>query len=388
MHLSSLIAIVILGGGCTLASNVSYVDWKTFSPTGVNLGGWLEQEASVDPGWWDTYGGSAPDEWTLCAALGSRCGSVLEERYATFITTADIDRAASAGISALRIPLTYAAFVRVPGSQLYSGNQTQYLKAITDYAIAKYGMHIIIGLHSLPGGVNGVGIGEKTGNYGWWNNETALEYSYQAVEGIIDFIQKSGSPQSYTLSPINEPADVQNLTSFSTPASITEDGASYLTTYIKGVLSRVKAVNSQIPVMFQASFKPESYWSPRFDASANMVIDTHNYYFYYQPATSSNISDYICADAKSSASDGKFPVWIGEWAIQTQFNNTLESRATNLNNGLYAWAKYTQGSAYWNLKYLGNTTVSGEGITEDYWNFESFIAMGIINPNSSTGFCP
>jgi hypothetical protein len=140
--------------------------------------------------------------------------------------------------------------------------------------------------------------------------------------------------------------------------------------------------------MFQASFKPESYWSPKFDASANMVIDTHNYYFSRRPATSANISDYICADAKLSASDGKFPVWIGEWAIQTQYNNTFDSREVNLNNGLYAWAKYTQGSAYWNLKYLGNTTVSGEGTTGDYWNYEEFIDMGIIHPHSSAGFCP
>lgn len=37
--------------------------------------------------------------------------------------------------------------------------QVDKLKTISEYAISKYGMHVIIGLHSLPGGVNGLDIG-------------------------------------------------------------------------------------------------------------------------------------------------------------------------------------------------------------------------------------
>ena len=79
----------------------------------------------------------------------------LEERYATYIQKADSDVLANAGVNILRIPTTYAAWIELPGSALYSSNQTRYLKEISDYAIAKYNMHIIIDIHSLPGGVNG-----------------------------------------------------------------------------------------------------------------------------------------------------------------------------------------------------------------------------------------
>lgn len=137
------------------APSATYVDWKTFKSNGANLGAWLVQEKSLDTGFWDQYGGNATDEWGLCVNLGPRCGPVLEQRYASFITTATIDKLAKAGFSSLRIPTHYAAWIKVPGSELYSGNQVNFLKTISTYAINKYGMHVIIGLHSLPGGVNG-----------------------------------------------------------------------------------------------------------------------------------------------------------------------------------------------------------------------------------------
>lgn len=100
----------------------NYVNWTTFHATGVNLGGWLLQEEVIDPTFWAQYSGNITDEWGLCARLGSLCGPVLERCYATYITPSDIDTLASAGVTILRIPTTYAAWVKVPGSQLYSGN--------------------------------------------------------------------------------------------------------------------------------------------------------------------------------------------------------------------------------------------------------------------------
>lgn len=144
----------------SLRAAADYVNWRTFDVTGVNLGGWLVEEPAIDTTWWSTYSGGAQDEWTLCANLGADCGPVLEQRYMTYITTKDIDKLASAGIRLLRIPTIYAAWIKVPGSQLYSGNQTAILMQIASYAIDRYGMHIVLDIHSLPGGVNGLTTGE------------------------------------------------------------------------------------------------------------------------------------------------------------------------------------------------------------------------------------
>lgn len=67
------------------------------------MGGWLEVEISNQPDFFAEYAPSnssfdITDEWTLCKALGSRCGPVMEGRYATFVTTATIDKLASVGM--------------------------------------------------------------------------------------------------------------------------------------------------------------------------------------------------------------------------------------------------------------------------------------------------
>lgn len=123
-------------------SGNAYMNWKTFKANGANLGGWLEKERTHDPIWWEQIGGGdAPDEWTLCQNLGSKCGPIFEERYASFLNTSTIDQLASVGVNTLRIPTTYAAWISIPGSQLYHGNQQSYLKTVTNYAITKYNMH-------------------------------------------------------------------------------------------------------------------------------------------------------------------------------------------------------------------------------------------------------
>nr|QNH86138.1 alpha-L-rhamnosyl-beta-D-glucosidase [Mucor circinelloides] len=360
-------------------SNPDHINWRTFSGHGVNLGGWLEQESTIDTKWWSTYGANASDEWTICASLGPhRCAQVFEDRYKTFITPADIDTLAAAGVSILRIPTTYAAWVKVPGSQLYSGRQQQHLRKIADHAIHKHGMHIIIDLHSLPGGTNGLDIGERVGHWGWWFNDTALDWSLRAVDALVAFVQDSSSPQSYTIEPINEPVDNHDFSTFGTPAALSEDGAQWLARYFRAVIARVKKVNTRIPVMLQGSFKTEEYWAPFFDASENIVFDLHHYYFQFPEATSANVSTYICRDARASAGDGKFPTFVGEWAIQTGGKNELAQRGQSLRAGLSAWAQFTRGSAYWTARYFSDAAVVGEGMKEDYWSYEKFVAEGLL----------
>ncbi|KAF7585882.1 hypothetical protein BBP40_009942 [Aspergillus hancockii] len=370
-----------------LSLAASYLDWETYKANGVNLGGWLIQENSIDTTWWAQYSKGAEDEWGLCAHQGAQCGPILERRYATYITPADIDKLHGVGVNTLRIPTTYAAWVRVPGSQLYTGNQVRFLKNIATYAITKYGMHVIIDVHSLPGGVNGMPFGEAAGHYGWFNNQTALRYSLEAIDAVISYVKESSSPESYTIAPINEPIDNRDMAAFGTPDALSEDGAAWLLGYIQEVVSRVEAVNPQIPVMFQGSFKGEAYWSSKFPSNTNLVFDVHNYYFAGRGLAQTDVPAAICSDAKASAGDGRFPVFIGEWSIQAEYNNTLAGRAVPLNTGLYSWAKYTQGNAYWTAKFSGNARLNGEGSQKDYWDYMTWINLGLIDPSEGEKYC-
>lgn len=360
-----------------------YVDWRKFHATGVNLGGWLVQEPNIDPYWWGIHGGTPEtDEWTWCQNLGDQCGPVLEQRYASYITTDFIDKLATVGTTIIRIPTTYAAWIQVPGSELYHGNQVSYLGKISTYAIEKYGMHVIIDMHSVPGGSNGLTIGEATGHLAWWNNATNLDLSFQAIEQIINYIQTSGYPNHYTLEPINEPQD--NITGLFSPYALTTSGKAWLMQYYNGVIERVAAVNPKIPVAVQI-FSWDFGWAESFDAGSNIVFDMHHYYFEDRTVDSGNLSSVVCSDAQSDGQGHKFPVFFGEWAIQTGGNNSLADREKNVQTAQSAYNKYGHGSAMWTGRFFGNVSVAGEGVQGDYWDYEEFIDLGYVKPVQQYG---
>jgi hypothetical protein len=89
----------VTSSGSTSTATGEYTDWSVFVANGVNLGGWLEVETSNNPEVFQTAPAAA-DEWTMCEILGrDACGVILEDRYATHIAEADIDRLAAVGKS-------------------------------------------------------------------------------------------------------------------------------------------------------------------------------------------------------------------------------------------------------------------------------------------------
>ena len=367
-------------------SGSNYINWKTFKANGANLGGWLEKEQTHDPIWWNSYAPNAPDEWTLCQTLGSQCGPVLEARYASFLNTSTIDQLASVGVNTLRIPTTYAAWVKVPGSALYSGNQQTYLRTITQYAITKYNMHIIIGLHSLPGGVNNLDIGEALFHDAWFYNSTNLDYSFQAVDGVLNFIKTSGHQNAFTIAPINEASD--NLAGFGSADGLSVNATNWINTYMDGVLAKIAKVDRRIPMMIQDCFKGASYWAPFYDASQNIVFDSHVYYFAAAGTYAGYVNPAVCGQAQYIANaETKFPVFIGEWSLQAMYNNTLAGRKTLFDTQRYAWQRYNAGGTFWTAVSYATTKVDGEGTQRDYWSYIDLINAGVITTQTNSSYC-
>jgi aryl-phospho-beta-D-glucosidase BglC (GH1 family) len=380
LMIAAAIAVIAVSAAPTSKHSPKYVDWPTFNATGVNLGGWMVQELTIDTGFWADFAGNKTDEWTVCAADRTTCGKALERRYATWITTCDIDRLAEAGINLLRIPTNYATWIEVPGSQLYHGNQLEHLEKITTHAVENHGMHIVLDLHSLPGGLNGLDIGERVGARQWFHNETALSYSLATVDRVLDFIHHSGHPQHFTLEPANEPSDNTNFSTFGTPATLSTKGSEWVLKYYKAVLDRVaKSKTRELSVMLHDAFQGPGFWSLHFNPGQDKIVfDLHKYYF-ARPSTPANVTDMMTADGEEAASDGKFPTFVGEWAVQTSMENSYASRREIFRHGIETWAKYTRGSAYWNVKYSGNGKVEGEGTQAYYWNFQQFMDSGYMD---------
>ena len=173
--------------------------------------------------------------------------------------------------------------------------------------------------------MNTLSIGEAFGHDAWFQNATNLDYSFRAIDSILSFIKNSGRMYGYTIAPINEPSD--NFAGFATPSGLTANGTNFITTYMNGVLDRIAKVDKRIPLMLQDAFFSEQYWSPFFPAGTNMVIDSHIYFFAAAGAYSQYIAPAVCGQAKYiGQGDGKFPVFIGEWSLQSLYNNTLANR--------------------------------------------------------------
>ncbi|KFZ01202.1 hypothetical protein V501_10151 [Pseudogymnoascus sp. VKM F-4519 (FW-2642)] len=362
-----------------------WVNWHKFKANGVNLGGWFLQEHVIDQGWWDSVTPNATDEWTLCQQLGEQCGPVLEKRYASWITTVDVDKMASVNVNVLRIPVSYSVWIDVPGSQLYHGAQKDYLNAIAMYAIETYNMHIILSLHNLPGGTNNLEIGEAVGHNAWWGNQTNLDWSYKAVDTMLAWIQGTGHMSSFTISPINEPAD--EPTAFASAAGMTPSGIEWLQKYFNGCLKRIAQVDKRIPMMIQDAFQGASFWSPRFAKAANIAFDTHIYFFANPNATSFNVPNGLCEQVPDAAGDGKFPVFIGEYSVQSQWNNTLASRKTLFDTWRYVSMSQMQGNSFWSWKFTTRSEIDGEGTLKDYWSYEDMIDGGAVTTETTDSYC-
>ncbi|KAF9693530.1 hypothetical protein EKO04_008159 [Ascochyta lentis] len=226
---------------------------------GVNLGSWLEKERVHDPIWWVNVGGeNASDEWTLCQTLGKQCGPIFEARYGSFLNFSTIDTLASVGVNTLRIPTIYAAWVKVPGSELYSGNQVQFLDRIVSYAAC----------------------------------------------------------------------------------------------------------------------------------TDNVVMDTHVYYFAAAGTYANYVNGAVCGQAQYIANQTKFPNFIGEWSLQTMFNNTIAGRKSIFNTERYAWSEYLSGGAFWTAVSYSITPVDGEGVQREYWSYVDLINQGVAKtPVPGQTFC-
>ena len=185
----------------------TFPGWRNYKSNGVNLGGWLLLEYNIEPNYFRTNAPNAIDEDSFCKELGKKaCGALLEKRFNEYITTKDIDMFASYGVNTLRIPIGYWAYMPAMADvNYYTGGQLAAMHRIAQYAITKHNMHIVVDLHALPGGQNGLDNQGKTGQLTWWNNQTNFDLSIDMVKKATDDILKQPNAGSFTLSLINEP---------------------------------------------------------------------------------------------------------------------------------------------------------------------------------------
>ncbi|OSD01275.1 glycoside hydrolase family 5 protein [Trametes coccinea BRFM310] len=171
---------------------------------GVNLGGLFVPEPFIVPSLFETNPG-AVDEWTLSTILASKgqLQNVMEAHYDTFITEEDLAQIAGAGLNWIRVPIPFWAVDTWSDVGVDGNGQTvsepflarvcwKYILRLIGWA-RKYGLRVLLDLHTIPGSQNGYNHSGKLGSLNWLNGPMGLanaERSLDYIRSIAEFISQ------------------------------------------------------------------------------------------------------------------------------------------------------------------------------------------------------
>ena len=255
----------------------------------------------------------------------------------------------------------------------HTGSQLLAFSNIAQYAISR-GMHVIVDLHGLPGGQNGLDNQGKTNQLEWWHSEANFDASIKMVKLATDWILLQPNSHQFTLSLINEPLPA--LYHF---GQIDESFA-YLNKYYNASLTAIRKKSASLPIMFSDGFSGPQVWEqwwPQTDI--NIVWDTHIYFF--QDKQYSWDAPYSACYLAKSYATAINPVFIGEWSIQAGTLNRADdgSRKIFFQTQLQAYLGMLAGGAFWNGKHDGTVVVGDDGSKQpSYWSWEVLAKEGII----------
>ena len=145
------------------------------------------------------YGTDAQDEYDLPRALPKE---VYEARIrihrSEYISEGDFIRIRSMGLNTVRIPVPFFVFGDV---EPYIGCIEELDKAFA--WAARYGLQILIDLHTVPGGQNGFDNGGISGVCKWAQSPEKVEFTLGVLERLAE--RYGNHPNLFGIQPVNEP---------------------------------------------------------------------------------------------------------------------------------------------------------------------------------------
>lgn len=379
---------------------------------GVNLGNWLVLEKWMNPALFE--GTTAKDEYYLPTQLSPE---VYEARIkihrSEYITERDFVTIKRMGMDSVRIPVPYFIF----------GDRKPFIGCIEELDKAfnwaeKYGLTILIDLHTVPLSQNGFDNGGISGVCKWAQNPDEVEF----VLGVLERLAKRYGHRKglFGIQPLNEPVtenmwgtmDVQNryapadpeLAKGSAPITMEFLRKFYLEAYdrISTYMPKEKYVvlHDGFELMAWKDFMQEEKYS-------NVILDTHQYLMVAEArGCSQTIEGYLKyvreeLEPQITEMEKYFPVICGEWCLfnslacgcdtkggQSVLNGVegseRESLSTEEKKEIYAtlakaqlelWDKCS-GYFYWSYKLLTDTVNTPGWIGWDSWDLGRCVDFG------------
>ncbi|KAI9266604.1 glycoside hydrolase superfamily [Phascolomyces articulosus] len=163
---------------------------------GINLGGWLVIEPFITPSLFDQFSASDKviDEYSLCKKLGPKEAlRQIRDHYETFITEEDFAKIALMGFNHVRIPMGHWAIQVVEDEPYVPHLSWEYLLRAIQWA-RKYGLRVMVELHTAPGSQNGWNHSGRYGQIGFLNGTHGDENANRTIkiiETMVEFFNKS-----------------------------------------------------------------------------------------------------------------------------------------------------------------------------------------------------
>ena len=164
---------------------------------GTNLGNWLVLEKWMQP--FIFKGPGAEDEtWLNRNVPQEKLWPMMKEHRDTYVTEEDFQNIASHGLNTVRIPVPYFIF---GDREPYSGC-IEYLDKAFDWA-GKYGLKVLVDLHTAPGGQNSYDNGGIEGVCKWSQQPDEVEFVLTALERLA--MRYRDREELFGIEVLNEP---------------------------------------------------------------------------------------------------------------------------------------------------------------------------------------
>ena len=294
---------------------------------GVNLGNWLVLEKWMLPELFEGTG--AEDEvWLNRKMNPAELKEKMKEHRDTFITEQDFAFIKEQGIWLLRIPVPYFIF----GDRPPFNGCVEYLDKAFDWA-EKYGLQILIDLHTVPGSQNGYDNGGLTGVCKWCKNPEEVEFALTVLERLA---KRYGQRQGlYGIEVLNEPISfLVYATAPSTGKAVDKEEAKgsgyvplpFLENFYRNAYRRLRKILSENKtIVFHDGFRLR-HWGKFFrkEHMKNVVLDTHIYIFAMESFVPIHMPWVYQIYIKSQQRlieriQRDVPVVVGEWCICNKY---------------------------------------------------------------------
>ena len=372
---------------------------------GVNLGNWLVLEKWMSPALFE--GTTAEDEYYLPRQLSKE---VYEARIkihrAEYITERDFTRIKSMGMDAVRIPVPYFIF----------GDREPFIGCVEELDKAfcwaeKYGLQILIDLHTAPDSQNGFDNGGISGVCKWSQEPDEVGFELSVLERLA---KRYGTrPGLWGIEILNEPIledmwttmDVANRYKPADPEKARGSRPNTMEFIRSFYLEAYDRIRKYMPdekyVVIHDAFELKA-WKEfmREDKYKNVVLDTHQYLMVAEAlGCEQTVESYTAYIRGTLAKDIEemqqyFPVSCGEWGLFNSLACGCDTKGgQSVLNGvegapaevvspeekkriysalakeqLDAWKKGS-GYFYWSYKLLVDTVNDAGWIGWDSWDF-------------------